>query len=117
MRSNSHLKKELNGSARLFAALGDETRLLLVGRLSNQGPASISRLTEGFPVTRQAITKHLQLLEASGLVCSTKHGRESLWQLDQNRLEDARRYLGVISKQWDEAFSRLRQFVDDPPDH
>ena len=74
---------------------------------------SITRLTEGSNVTRQAITKHLRMMEGSGLVRSTRHGRESVWQLDQRRLEDARRYLEMISKQWDDALLRLREFVED----
>jgi predicted transcriptional regulator len=74
---------------------------------------SIARLTEGSHVTRQAITKHLRVMEGSGLVRSTRHGRESVWQLDQRRLADARRYLDIISKQWDDALLRLRQFVED----
>jgi hypothetical protein len=77
---------------------------------------SITRLTEGSNVTRQAITKHLRMMEGSGLVRGTRHGRESVWQLDQRRLEDARRYLEMISKQWDDALLRLREFVEDGQD-
>jgi len=100
------------GSAHLFAALGDETRLRLVGRLCDGGPASIARLTEGSRVTRQAITKHLRVMERSGLVRCARRGRESVWQLDQRRLADARRYLDTISQQWDAALLRLRDFVE-----
>jgi DNA-binding transcriptional ArsR family regulator len=74
---------------------------------------SITRLTAGANVTRQAITKHLRVMEEAGLVRSTRRGRESVWQLDQRRLEEARRYLDLISKQWDEALGRLRQLVED----
>jgi predicted transcriptional regulator len=74
---------------------------------------SISRLTAGSGVTRQAITKHLRVMEEAGLVRSTRHGRESVWQLEQRRLDDARRYLVLISKQWDDALGRLRQFVEE----
>jgi DNA-binding transcriptional ArsR family regulator len=77
---------------------------------------SIARLTEGSRVTRQAITKHLRVMEGSGLVRSKRHGRESVWQLDRRRLEDARRYLDRISRQWDDALLRLRQFVEDGHD-
>jgi DNA-binding transcriptional ArsR family regulator len=101
------------GSAPLFAALGDATRLRLVSRLCDDGPLSITRLTAGSRVTRQAITKHLRVMEQAGLVRSTRHGRESVWQLEQQRLEDARRYLALISKQWDAALGRLRKFVED----
>ncbi len=99
-------------SAPLFAALGDETRLRLVSRLCDEGPASITRLTTGFPITRQAITKHLRVMQNSGLVRSRRHGRERIWQLNPHRLQDVRRYLALISKQWDDALGRLRKFVE-----
>src|SRR5207302_862375 len=82
-----------SGSAPVFAALGDKTRLRLVSRLCGGGPMSITRLTAGSNVTRQAITKHLLVMEEAGLVRSARHGRESVWRLDQRRLEDARHYL------------------------
>lgn len=97
----------------LFAALGDEIRLRLVVRLCEQGSASISKLTAGTGVTRQAVTKHLRVMQNSGLVESTRRGRERLWQLNHQRLQDARRNLELISKQWDAALSRLRNFVED----
>jgi DNA-binding transcriptional ArsR family regulator len=74
---------------------------------------SITRLTTGSKVTRQAITKHLGVMQAAGLVRCARQGRESVWQLDLRRLDDARRYLDLISKQWDEALGRLRHFVED----
>jgi len=100
-------------SAPLFAALGDETRLRLVSRLCDGGPLSIARLTDGADVTRQAITKHLRVMENVGLVRATRHGRESLWELEPERLVDARRSLDSISAQWDAALERLRKFVED----
>src|SRR5713226_1856530 len=103
---------EPRSSAPLFAALGDKTRLRLVSRLCDDGPMSITRLTAGSNVTRQAITKHLRVLEGAGLVRSTRHGRESVWQLEQRRLKDARHYLDLISKQWDDALVRLRKLVE-----
>ena len=101
------------GSATLFAALGDEARLRLVSRLCDEGPMSITRLTAGSKVTRQAITKHLRVLERAGLTRSTRQGRERVWRLDQRRLSDARRYLDLISRQWDDALGRLRAFVEE----
>src|SRR5713226_4989178 len=101
---------EPRSSAPLFAALGDKTRLRLVSRLCDDGPLSITGLTAGAKVTRQAITKHLRVMQEAGLVRCRRHGRESVWQLDAQRLEDARRYLGLISKQWDDALGRLRKF-------
>ena len=103
---------QLVNSAPVFAALGDETRLQLVSRLCNNGPTSITRLTDGFPMTRQAVTKHLRVMQKSGLVRSSRHGRENIWQLDQRRLSDVRHYLDLISKQWDDALGRLRGFVE-----
>ena len=100
-------------SAHLFAALGDQTRLRLVRRLCDDGPMSITRLTAGSRVTRQAITKHLRVMEEAGLVCSKRHGRESVWQLDARRLDEARLYLEQISRQWDAALARLQRFVEE----
>jgi DNA-binding transcriptional ArsR family regulator len=102
----------LTGSAPVFAALGDETRLRLVARLSSGGPMSITRLTAGFPVTRQAITKHLRVMEQAGLVHSTQRGRESVWELEEKRLAEARRHLQTISAQWDETLGKLKAFVE-----
>lgn len=100
------------GAAPVFAALGDETRLRLVSRLSAGGPASIARLTAGSSVTRQAITKHLQVLAGAGLVRSRRRGRERLWELRPHQLDEARRSLDAISRQWDEALGRLKSFVE-----
>ena len=111
-RLNSSVSVELKGSALLFAALGDKTRLRLVSRLCDEGPMSITRLTAGSRVTRQAITKHLRVMEGAGVVRSERHGRESVWRLDQRRLEDARHYLELISQQWDDVLGRLREFVE-----
>jgi len=74
---------------------------------------SITSLTEGASITRQAVTKHLRVMEQAGLARSTRHGRESVWQLEQRRLEEARRYLDLISRQWDGALGRLQKLVED----
>ena len=99
-------------AAPVFAALGDETRLQLVARLSAGGPLSITKLAEGFPMTRQAITKHLRVMEDAGLVRSVAMGRESLWQVQAARVEQARRHLERISSQWDDRLLRLKRFVE-----
>src|SRR5689334_121170 len=101
-------------AAPLFAALGDPTRLALVVRLCTDGPLSISRLSEGAGVTRQAITKHLEALAGAGLVLDTRVGRERIWALEPQRLDVARRCLDEISAQWDAAIGRLRAFVEEP---
>jgi DNA-binding transcriptional ArsR family regulator len=103
----------LEGHAPLFAALGDATRLRLVSRLCRDGPLSIARLTASSDVTRQAITKHLRVMAAAGLVRGTRHGRESVWQLELRRLDEARRYLELISEGWDAALGRLRKLVEE----
>jgi DNA-binding transcriptional ArsR family regulator len=102
----------VTSSASVFAALGDETRLRLVSRLSRDGPMSITRLTAGFDITRQAIAKHLRVMEGAGLVHSTQQGREIVWELEQRRLADARQHLQTISAQWDETLGRLKTFVE-----
>ena len=83
------------------------------GSLSVEGPLSITRLSEGTGVTRQAITRHLYALGDAGLVRNARHGRERVWELDVKRLERARRYLDQISAQWDDAADRLKSFVED----
>jgi DNA-binding transcriptional ArsR family regulator len=98
--------------APVFAALGDENRLRLLARLAG-GPLSISRLTAGSGITRQGVTKHLRVLAGAGLVRSNRRGRESVWQLERRRLEEARRSLDLISRQWDQALSKLKLFVED----
>ena len=104
---------QLTHAAPLFAALGDETRLSLVKRLSAGGPQSITRLTAGTAITRQAITKHLQILADVGLVHDSRRGRERIWTLDADRLDEARQYLDQIAQHWDVALERLRQFVEE----
>ncbi len=113
MRSSRKPAAGPGSSALLFAALGDPTRLWLVSRLCDGGPASIMRLTAGSRVTRQAITKHLRVMERAGLVHGARRGRESVWRLDQRRVRHARRYLDMISREWDEKLARLRAFVED----
>jgi len=112
MPASARATAELAESASVFAALGDETRLRLVSRLSNDGPLSITQLTADFDISRQAITKHLQVMENAGLVRSMQQGRESLWQLEQKRLAAARRHLQTISAQWDQTLGRLKRFVE-----
>jgi DNA-binding transcriptional ArsR family regulator len=98
--------------ATVFAALGDETRLLLLARLSSGQKYSIAELTEGSTLTRQAITKHLRVLERVKIVHGVRRGRESLFELDPRPLEEAKEYLGDVSEQWDQALARLKSFVE-----
>jgi DNA-binding transcriptional ArsR family regulator len=105
--------KAARAHAPVFAALGDGTRLLLLATLSKGEPRSIARLTEGTPLTRQAVTKHLRVLAGAGLVRAVRHGRESRYQLNPEPLEAARDYLGEVSARWDEALLRLKALVEE----
>jgi len=96
----------------VFTALADATRLGLLRRLAVDGPLSITRLSEGTGVTRQAITKHLNTLGNVGLVRHARRGRERVWELERRRLEKARVYLDQIAAQWDAAAARLKAFVE-----
>jgi DNA-binding transcriptional ArsR family regulator len=99
--------------AHVFAALGDETRLSLVAKLCGGQPRSISQLTQGSMLTRQAITKHLRVLENVGIVHSVRAGRESLFEFDPQPVEGMKEYLDFVSERWDRALSRLQSFVED----
>jgi DNA-binding transcriptional ArsR family regulator len=103
---------QLKRSAPIFAALGDDVRLWLVARLSGGEPLSITRLSEGLPMTRQAVTKHLHVLEQAGLVTGEKSGREQMWTLEKKSLEEAQRSLAIITQQWEKALGRLKMFVE-----
>ena len=100
------------GEASVFAALGDQTRLRLVSKLTRGEPRSISALTAGTRLTRQAITKHLRVLQNAGIVHSVRAGRESLFQLDPQPIAEAREYLDFVSQQWDQALARLKAFAE-----
>jgi len=98
--------------AGVFAALGDPTRLKLVTVLCAGGALSIAQLTESTDLSRQGVTKHLQVLAAAGVVLHVKQGRERLWQLEPMQIEQARRSLDELGKQWDLALTRLKRFVE-----
>lgn len=100
--------------ADVFFALGDGTRLSVVKKLSVEGALSATTLSDGAKVTRQAIVKHLQVLEGAGLVTHEKRGREVLYALEASRLDDARVFLDGISAGWDRAIERLRRMVEEP---
>jgi DNA-binding transcriptional ArsR family regulator len=98
--------------ARVFSALGDETRLALVAKLSGGEPRSISQLTRGSRLTRQAITKHLRVLEKVEVVRSVRAGRESLFELNPEPIEEIKKYLACVSELWDRKLARLKSFVE-----
>lgn len=99
--------------APIFAALGDETRLSIVAKLSTGEPHSIARLTEGTHLTRQAVTKHLRVLEGAHLVHSVRAGRENLYELDPGPIREVREYADVVSQHWDRALARLKALVEE----
>jgi len=111
--SADRLSPELKNSAPVFAALGDQTRLLLLARLSGGEPLSITQLASGTRVTRQAITKHLHVMAGAGLVKNFRHGREQLWELNPRELRRARHCLDRIAHHWDEALARLKALVEE----
>jgi DNA-binding transcriptional ArsR family regulator len=98
--------------ARVFAALGDPTRLKLVAVLCAGGALSIAQLTANTNISRQAVTKHLQVLSDAGVARDMKSGRQRLWQLDPARLEEAKRTLEVIGRQWELALGKLKAFAE-----
>lgn len=112
-KSRSSMTAKPQPRAPVFAALGDGTRLSLVAKLCAGQPCSISQLTQGSRLTRQAITKHLRVLERVGIVHSVRRGRESRFQFDPEPIEGVRQYLDFVSEQWDQALSRLKSFVED----
>lgn len=99
-------------SAQIFAALGDETRLVLVKKLCAGEPCSISQLAQDSHLTRQAITKHLRVLENVGLVRSEKAGRESLFEFNREPIDAIKQYLDSVAGQWENALTRLKAFVE-----
>lgn len=100
-------------AASVFAALGDPTRLSLVSRLCDGSQQSIAQLTEGSTLTRQAVTKHLRVLEDAGIVSRRKSGRESLYAYNPRALHDATRYMEVVSRQWEQALGRLKSHLEE----
>ena len=99
--------------APVFAALGDRTRLSLLMKLSDGQTRSIAKLSSDTTLTRQAVTKHLHVLQHAGLVSSIRVGRESQFALRPEPIIEARSYLDTVSAHWDDALTRLRAFVEE----
>jgi DNA-binding transcriptional ArsR family regulator len=112
-RSDSGVAAKRRRHAFVFAALGDATRLSLVAKLCRGQPLSISQLTQGSTLTRQAITKHLRVLESVGIVHSVRKGRESRFEFDPEPIAGIKEYVDFVSEQWDQALSRLKSFIED----
>jgi len=111
-KSRSGRAAKYRAHAPVFAALGDQTRLSLVGKLCGGQLRSISQLTRGSRLTRQAITKHLRVLERVDIVQSVRRGRESLYELNPEPIVKIKKYLDGVSEQWDQALARLKLFVE-----
>lgn len=112
-KGHKHVALRGRAQAPIFAALGDETRLSLLAKLSTGQRFSISQLTESSKLTRQAITKHLQVLERVKIVRGVKSGRESLFEFDPRPIKEVKAYLETVSEQWDQALGRLKSFVEE----
>jgi DNA-binding transcriptional ArsR family regulator len=112
-RRSAAAAASLERQAPVFSALGDSTRLRLVARLAGSEPQSITHLTEGTGITRQGVTKHLRVLSDAGIVRPARKGRETLWHLERESLEAARRSLERISALWDETLDRLKKYVEE----
>ena|SRR5437660_6060704 len=110
--SRSAVAAKRRTHALVFAALGDATRLSLVAKLCRGQPRSISQLTQGSKLTRQAITKHLRVLESAGIVQSVRQGRESRFEFDPEPMDGIKEYVDFVSEQWDHTLSRLKSFVE-----
>lgn len=110
--SKRRVERSRAGAALLFAALGDPTRLALLQRLSDEGPASISMLAETFAITRQGVTKHLHVLAEAGVIDGNRQGREQVWALNPTRLAEGQRCLEIIARGWDDALARLKAHLE-----
>ena len=111
-KTHSGLGAIRRAHARAFAALGDATRLSLVAKLCRGEAYSISELTAGLKLTRQAVTKHLRVLQSAGIVSSARAGRRNLFELEPKPIEEMKNHLDFVSEQWDQALSRLRLLVE-----
>ena len=104
---------QLRSLSTVFAALGDETRLGVLSNLARGEPHSISRLTTDTKLSRQAVTKHLRVLQRAGVVRGLRSGRENQFELRLKPVEDIRTFLEEISGQWENALARLKLLVED----
>ena len=99
-------------AAAVFAALGEPTRLGLLGRLADGTPRSIAALARDLPISRQGLTKHLRVLQAAGLASVERDGRQQLYRIDPAGLVTAEAWIATVSSQWDAAIDRLKHHVE-----
>ncbi len=97
---------------RVFAALADSTRRQLLRALAADSPRTITQLARDFPMTRQGITKHLDLLAEAGLVRAQPQGREKRYSFAPEPLDSVRGWIEAIERQWDERLGRLKDLVE-----
>jgi DNA-binding transcriptional ArsR family regulator len=95
----------------VFFALSDDTRRHVVEQLGDGSTVTPSGLAEQLPVTRQAVTKHLAVLDAAGLVTKTRAGRETHYRLQPERLTEAAAWIAAVGRQWDERLARLEELL------
>jgi len=107
-KSHKRIFAKPKARARVFAALADRTRLKLVAALCTGQARSITQLAEDSKLTRQAITKHLGVLERAGIVRSWPSGRERHFEFDPEPMRGLAEYLESVSAQWDKTLSRLK---------
>jgi DNA-binding transcriptional ArsR family regulator len=100
----------------VLAAVADPTRRLLLERLRSAGPASISTLCDGLPITRQAVTKHLDTLRDAGLIRVRREGRERFHELDATPLADIDAWLRPYAEAWDRRLDALRRHLGEDTD-
>jgi len=112
MSNRTSLAAKSQAAATVFAALGDPTRLALVTKLCDGSRHSIAQLTDGHALTRQAISKHLRVLERARVVRSVRAGRENLFALNPKTMTDIKSYIELVSEQWDRSLARLKSFVE-----
>ena len=95
----------------VFAALADPTRRTVLDRLAEEGPLNASQLATGFPVSRQAVAKHLAALSDAGLVTCERAGREVRYEVAPGTIDDAVAWLRVVGARWDERLAALRRHL------
>jgi DNA-binding transcriptional ArsR family regulator len=98
-----------------FAALGDPRRLALLEDIAGGGAVSITALASGSDITRQAITRHLCVLEDAGLVRGSVKGREHLWSLDDAEVAAVQAELARLAGRWRQRLARLKRLVEGDP--
>ncbi len=96
----------------LWAAVADPTRRRVLEALLEKGEATTTTLAEGLPVTRQAVAKHLIVLDRVGLVAGERRGREVHYAVQPERLDDAADSMARVAAQWDRRLARIKRLAE-----